>query len=259
MGETEYLLITIVFNLFFLLFMVAIFLYIWQYRRKKKESEQKLIHEKNLHQKELLATQLEMQKKTMQEIGREIHDNIGQKLTLASLYIQQQLYQTKEDTANQSLTSINSIINESLTDLRQLSKSLSDDTIDSNTLAELLELESLKIKNIKNCILSIDDVTLYSNLSYATKSVLVRVTQEFIQNSIKHSECTEIGINLNVENSIMSLTLTDNGKGFNTNATDFKGIGLQNMKKRVAIIGGDYTLSSSNTGTMVSIKLTFTS
>lgn len=254
MGETEYLLITIVFNLFFLLFMVAIFLYIWQYRRKKKESELKLMHEKDLHQKELLATQLEMQKKTMQEIGREIHDNIGQKLTLASLYIQQLLYENKVTTDNQNISSINTIINDSLTDLRQLSKSLSDDTIDNKTLPELLELEVQKIKRIKDCVLTIDNASRYQNLSYATKSVLVRVTQEFIQNAIKHSDCTVIQINLSEENNRMALTLADDGKGFDIQSKDFKGIGLQNMKKRAAIIGGNYTISSSNKGTIVSIK-----
>lgn len=235
--------------------MVAIFLYIWQYRRKKKENDLKLIHEKNLHQKELLATQLEMQKKTMQEIGREIHDNIGQKLTLASLYIQQQLFTDGQNPENQNMVSINGIINDSLSDLRQLSKSLSDDTIDQKTLPELLELEQQKIKNIKDCELTLATSTEYEHLSYATKSVLTRVTQEFIQNSIKHSDCTTITIDLREENSQMVLTLSDNGKGFNANATDFKGIGLQNMKKRVAIIGGDYSISSSNQGTIVSIKL----
>ncbi len=103
MGKTEYLLITIVFNLFFLLFMVTIIMYMWQYKKKKKENELLLAFEKNKHQKELLTSQLEIQKLTMQEIGREIHDNIGQKLTLASLYIQGNLYENKTLEGNENM------------------------------------------------------------------------------------------------------------------------------------------------------------
>ena len=255
MGETEYLLITIVFNLFFLLFMVAIFLYVWQYRRKKKENELKLMYEKDLHQKELLATQLEMQKKTMQEIGREIHDNIGQKLTLASLYLQQQIYENKVATDNQNINAVNDIINDSLIDLRQLSKSLTDDNIENKTLPELLAVEKQKIENIKICHLVFDHPNKYNNLSYAIKSVLVRVTQEFIQNAIKYADCSEIKISLKTEDDVLHFTLSDDGKGFDVQSTEFNGIGLQNMKKRAAIIGGDYTITSSNKGTIVTIKL----
>lgn len=257
MGETEYLLITIVFNLFFLLFMVAIFLYIWQYRRKKKENELQLKYEKDLHQKELLSTQLEMQKKTMQEIGREIHDNVGQKLTLASLYFQQLIYENKVATDNQNVTAINSIINDSLSDLRQLSQSLSDDSIENKTLPELLNLESQKINTIKKCELNVDNLNLYDNQSYAVKSVLVRVTQEFIQNAIKHSDCNLIQINLSKQNELLTLTLVDDGKGFDLQTNKSKGIGLQNMKKRAEIIGGQFFLNSTNNGTSVSIKVPF--
>jgi signal transduction histidine kinase len=255
MGETEYLLITIVFNLFFLLFMVAIFLYIWQYRRKKKENEVKLQYEKDLHQKELLSTQLEMQKKTMQEIGREIHDNIGQKLTLASLYFQQLIYENKVASDNQNVASINSILNDSLADLRLLSKSLSDDTIDNHTLPELLKIECDKINTIKKCSFTIDNQKQYDNQSYAVKSVLVRVTQEFIQNAIKHAECTLLKMDLSSQNNYVTLTLVDDGKGFDIHSVTSNGIGLKNIKKRAEIIGGQCTVKSDAIGTIIKITV----
>ena len=258
MGETEYLLITIVFNLFFLLFMGAIFLYMWQYRRKKKENVLLLQHEKELHQKELFATQLEMQKKTMQEIGREIHDNVGQKLTLASLYIQQLIYDNKIDKETENVTSINSIINESLADLRQLSKSLSDDSIEVHTLPELLKIEVKKISKLKNCQLTIDNDRNYTSLSYHDKSVMLRISQEFIQNSIKHADCNLITLDLICDENSFILTLSDDGKGFDASQVKSNGIGLQNMKKRTEIIGGKFTISSTNSGTSITIKLPLT-
>ena len=92
MGKTEIVITIVVFNLFFILFIVGIVVFIRQYKLKKKEHIGMLTSQTEAHQKELLATQIEIQQQTMQHIGREIHDNIGQKLTLASLYTQQLWY-----------------------------------------------------------------------------------------------------------------------------------------------------------------------
>lgn len=255
MGKTEYLLITIVFNLFFLLFMVAIIMYMWQYRRKKKENDLQFLYEKNVHQKELITTQLEMQKKTMQEIGREIHDNVGQKLTLASLHIQQLIYENKIPNDDESISNINSIINDSLADLRQLSKSLSDDSIDENTLPNLLKIETKKIGKIKECQLIIEKEDDYNFISYQEKSVLLRITQEFIQNAIKHADCTKITVSLTSKNNDFILSLSDNGKGFDSKNLKSEGIGLKNMKKRTDIVGGIFTMDSDTSGTRATIKI----
>lgn len=258
MEQTEYILIVLVFNLFFILFMVAIISYMWQYNRKKKENEVLLQAEKDRHQKELFATQIEMQKRTMQEIGREIHDNVGQKLTLASLYIQQLIYTNKIPAEDESMNNVNSILNDSLNDLRQLSKSLSDDSIENNSLPELLKKEISKINSIIDSQLVIDNEGNYKSVDYHTKSVLIRICQEFIQNSLKYANCSLITITLSYENESIILSLSDNGTGFDINDKKSEGIGLKNMKKRSEIIGGEFSLSSDSNGTKIIIKLPIT-
>jgi len=71
---------------------MGIFIYIRNYRQRKREYLNEIEMKNELHQRELLSTQLEIQQATMQQIGRALHDNIGQKLTLVSLYVQQMLY-----------------------------------------------------------------------------------------------------------------------------------------------------------------------
>lgn len=254
MGKTEYLLITIVFNLFFLLFMVAIIMYMWQYKKKKKENELLLAFEKNKHQKELLTSQLEIQKLTMQEIGREIHDNIGQKLTLASLYIQGNLYENKTLEGNENMQNINTIINESLSDLRQLSKTLTDDSIAKRNIVALLQLECDKVNKIKKCILKHYDGIDKIEISYHLKSMLLRIAQEFIQNSLKHSQCDGIQLHLSHESNYISLKISDDGKGFDVSNQNSLGIGLQNMKKRTQSVGGTFLLESGTSGTQLTLK-----
>ncbi|MCF6132403.1 sensor histidine kinase [Flavobacterium wongokense] len=255
MGKTEYLLITIVFNFLFILFIVAIISYVWQYKRKKREHLFAIQNQQDVHQKELLAIQLEIQEKTMQEIGREIHDNIGQKLTLASLYIQNLLFESKKPENNESIANINTIINDSLADLRQLSKTLTDDAIASKSLVSLLQSECQKIEKLKKCSFTYDNEIQAEEVTYYSKSMFLRIAQEFIQNSLKHAQCKTITINLSHNPGFIVLELSDDGQGFDVKQTNSLGIGLQNMKKRTETIGGQFLLESSSSGTNLTIKL----
>jgi signal transduction histidine kinase len=258
MGKTEYLLITIVFNFLFILFIVAIISYVWQYKRKKREHVFAIQSQQDVHQKELLSIQLEMQQKTMQEIGREIHDNIGQKLTLASLYIQNLLYENTKKENSENIESISNIINDSLADLRQLSKTLTDDTIATKSLVSLLQSECQKIGTLKKCNFTYDSAIQSGEVTYHTKSMLLRITQEFIQNSLKHAECKSIKLNLKQTTGFIIIELSDDGRGFDTAKTNSLGIGLQNMKKRTQAIGGQFDLKSNDSGTSLTIKLPLT-
>lgn len=255
MGKTEYLLITIVFNFLFILFIVAIISYVWQYKKKKSEHKFAMQNQQDLHHKELLAMQLEMQEKTMQEIGREIHDNIGQKLTLASLYIQNLIYERKKKENTESIENINTIINDSLSDLRQLSKTLTDNSIATKSLVSLLQTECEKVSKLKKCWFTYDSSIQSTEVTYHAKSMLLRIAQEFIQNSLKHAECESIKLNMSQNESYILMELSDDGKGFDVNKTNSLGIGLQNMKQRTENIGGQFLLESGNSGTFLNIKL----
>lgn len=258
MGKTEYLLITIVFNFLFLLFIVAIISYVWQYKKRKSEHKFAIQNQEDIHHKELLAIQLEMQQKTMQEIGREIHDNIGQKLTLASLYIQNLIYESKKKEGNESIESINTIINDSLADLRQLSKTLTDDTIATKPLISLLKSECQKVSKLKKCWFTYDSEVQTTEVTYHLKSMLVRIAQEFIQNSLKHAQCQSIKLNLKQDHKFIVMELSDDGHGFDVSKINTLGIGLQNMRKRTETIGGKFKLESDSSGTNLTIKLPLT-
>ena len=213
-----------------------------------------LVNQSVLHQKEILATQIEMQQQTMQHIGREIHDNIGQKLTLASLYTQQLAFENKAPQINDNIENISKIINQSLTDLRLLSKSLTDNEIQEKTIYQLIKAEKLKIENLKICKISLKANDKNLDLDYQQKTILLRIVQEFIQNSVKHAICKNINIELKTYQNNTELEIKDDGKGFDVNKK-YTGIGLLNMKKRTEMINGVFNLKSDNSGTHLSIIL----
>ncbi len=252
MGETELLITIILYNLFFILFIISVLVYIKRYKERKNEYLKELQHTNEEHQKEILKTQLEIQQSTMAEIGRELHDNIGQKLTLASLYSQQLIFENKAPQINNKIEEVTHIIDESIEVLRGLSKSLTDDRISKKNIIELIEEEVKKINKLKKCnVIFLTNFTLL-DLKFIQKSVLLRIVQESIQNSLKHSQCTEIIIELNQTNNDIELSIKDNGKGFDTQNSQFEGIGLQNMRKRIEMLNGTFNMvSAPNKGTRI--------
>ncbi|MDR6923222.1 MULTISPECIES: sensor histidine kinase [Chryseobacterium] len=257
MGKTELIITIILFNIFFVLFVVAVIIYIRKYKQRKREYINEIEIKNEIHKRELLATQLEIQQATMQQIGRELHDNIGQKLTLVSLYTQQLLYENKVPEVSERIDQVSQIINQSLQDLRSLSKTLTDDNITQKEIVTLIQEEVDNTNAFQRCHITFEHNFEQLDLGFVHKNVLLRITQEFIQNSIKHANCKNIFINLNTsENILWELNLRDDGIGFDSTKTTSNGIGLTNMKNRAAIIGAEFKFESQeNIGTSLNIIL----
>ena len=85
----------------------------------------------------------------------------------------------------------------------------------------------------------------YSEISGELQLNLYRILQEQLQNIVKHSEASQINVQLRyADNKHLHLMIDDNGKGFDTNKTS-KGIGLQNIKNRAETFSGDYILKTA--------------
>lgn len=256
MGKTELFLTLFLFNIFFVMFVVAVMIYIRKYKQRKVEYLSEIQIKNEIHQKELLATQLEIQQATMQQIGRELHDNIGQKLTLVSLYTQQMLYENKVPEVSDRIDQVSQIINQSLQDLRSLSKTLTDDNISQKEIITLIQEEVDNTNAFKKCEVFFEHNFEQLELEFVHKNVLLRIIQEFIQNSIKHSQCKNIFIELNTsEENLWELSVKDDGVGFDSSKKLSNGIGLTNMKNRAKIIGADFIFESKiNGGTQLNIR-----
>lgn len=238
------------------MFVVAVMIYIRKYKQRKVEYLSEIQIKNEIHQKELLATQLEIQQATMQQIGRELHDNIGQKLTLVSLYTQQMLYENKVPEVSDRIDQVSQIINQSLQDLRSLSKTLTDDNISQKEIITLIQEEVDNTNAFKKCEVFFEHNFEQLELEFVHKNVLLRIIQEFIQNSIKHSQCKNIFIELNTsKENLWELSIKDDGVGFDSSKKLSNGIGLTNMKNRAKIIGADFSFESKiNGGTQLNIR-----
>jgi signal transduction histidine kinase len=208
------------------------------------------------HEVQLYTTKIEIQQQTMENIGKEIHDNIGQKLTLASLYTQQLSHENEVLALKENIDSISRLIDESLAEMRELSKSLTANTIEKNIIYQLIEEECDRIRKLKLCTVKLISKHKDIALKYELKAILIRIIQEFFQNSIKHSECKNLTLLLNATEKNVELVLVDDGKGFDSTKIYTNGIGLKNMKKRTEMLNGIFSLESKiNVGTKITVTI----
>lgn len=238
-----------------LLFAVGLIALILQYRRRKMEYTLEKDKLDKFHREELLKAQVDMQLQTMKDIGREIHDNVGQRLTLASIYTSQLAQINSNPDLQKKLKSIGNIINESLSELRSLSKSITNEKLDSSELIHTFEQECDRVRALNTCKVLFNTPVASFQITAIHRIFLQRIVQEFFQNSLKHSGCTEISILLTCMKDVLQMDLIDNGKGFNINQIP-DGIGLGNIKARADLLNATYLLASeSGKGVHMQIKL----
>ena len=191
----------------------------------------------------------------MQDIGREIHDNIGQKLTLAAIYANKMVYENKFPEQNEQITTVGVMLNESIDELRSLSKNLTDANAEIAELKVLIENECKRVSDLNVCRLAYSFNETDYSISNTTKNFIVRIIQEFLQNSLKHASCKNITLDFMHDHTGLHIKIQDDGIGFSMDnykeRTD-KGIGLTNMKKRAELIAAEFSFSSTvNQGTQL--------
>ncbi len=200
------------------------------------------------HFREMLFTKLEIQQHTMRDIGREIHDNVGQRLTLAAMYTYQLEYEQKETATGERVSAIGKIIDESLEELRNLSKSLTNAHAEKWELKELVDNECNRVNALNICTVQSRFNTDNIILSPTIKAFIHRIIQEFLQNSLKHSRCRHITFTFDKGSSGLAIVLQDDGTGFDLTGyseNSAKGIGLSNMRKRAEFLNIDFGLQSA--------------
>ena len=151
MGKTEIINFIVLSSLISVVFIAGIFIFIFQYHKRKliHEKEKALINE--LHIRDILHTKLEIQLQTMEDIGREIHDNVGQKLTLASIYVHQLAFEHQAAAFSERLTTVGNIVDESLRELRGLSRNLTNSDTEIGELKNLIQYECDRINALDIC------------------------------------------------------------------------------------------------------------
>jgi signal transduction histidine kinase len=246
-----------------LLFIVAIGIIVLVLIYQKKQvhylSEKKQL--KADYEKQILESRLEIQEQTMKSISQEVHDNVGQVLSVAKLNLNMINANGPAPVIQEKLNDISELMRKAIQDLRDLSKSLHSDVIAEKGLLKAIEneLEILKKTGAYTIALSIEGN--YYHLPEQKELILFRMFQEAINNIIKHAKASVMDVLIAFHPQQLILRILDNGQGFDLAAIDTsKGLGLRNIINRSQLIGAFYFINSHpGTGTEIKITLPVTS
>jgi len=221
-----------------------------------------MVHQKmkNHYEREMLRIKLEVQDQTLAYICREIHDNIGQSISLAKLHLNT-IKPEKGSKAEEKINHVVELLGKSLDDLRELTLSLTIEEIEGEGLANAIERQVIQLRKTDRFSVHFEVIGSYDFLDGQKDIIVVRILQESINNIIRHAHATAINILLEYGSNALSLQIKDNGVGFDTALIDdplqiTKGRGMFNMRDRARLIGADFTITSDkNSGTTVNIKV----
>lgn len=238
-----------------LLFIILSVFIIYFFRSNTINIKKSVIEKERLKfefQQQLLQTQLEIQEQTLKTISEEIHDNVGQVLSLAKLNLN-----TFENNPEKKLADTKELISKAINDLRDLSRSMHGDRIAELGLQQSLADELQILQNSGEFETHVNISGQHYKLSPQQEMVIFRIVQEALNNAIKHAKAKNISLHINYQLQLFTLTVEDDGTGFDTIAMqNKKGIGLKSMQNRAQLIGATCTLQSSDKkGTAITIEL----
>lgn len=229
------------------------------YETKLEETTQKLRALTNYQQK--------VREEERLHISREIHDQLGQDLTVLKMDLSmlvKNIVKQKDESKNKYLNSITEelkkitpYIDDIINKVRKIATELRPDILDKLGLLEAIEWhagEFEKRSNIK-CITEVGDEEI--NLNPEKAISVFRIFQETLTNTARHSGATAVKIKTDIQHGWMILTINDNGRGItNEEIEKSTSLGILGMKERVLLLGGIWDIKGSKeNGTTVEIKV----
>lgn len=227
------------------LILVAIFIvsFMLLYTKKHNRHLMEKQEMRSQFQQELLRTQMEIQEQTFKTISQEIHDNIGQMLSLAKMNLSK--FEMDPGHSEEAVLNAKGLVSKAVSDLRDLSKTLNADTISTIGLLKSIELELQLVEKTTGIKTTIEVDGHPQPIESQKELIAFRIVQESLHNSIKHASPTQLNVRANFEDSILQLSIFDDGTGFNYTGNYHDGSGLRNMQSRSKLIDAQWGLQSS--------------
>lgn len=210
---------------------------------EKKKLEQQLLQEKEQKHKAISQAGIVAQETERSNISRELHDNVNQLLMSAKLFME--AAKTEPEKAEENIEKAISYQLMAVEEIRKLSRSLNTSLVKVIGLSRSIDDIVINLKAFQQIETEfIYDQQLDKHLSEDQKLMIFRIVQEQTNNIVKYANAKHVKILLEESHNSVYLTISDDGKGFDTSVQS-KGIGFINIYNRVDAFGGEAEIISS--------------
>jgi two-component system NarL family sensor kinase len=227
-------------------------------------SESRVAHSKL---KALAQRVVRSQEDERARLSRDLHDGISQLLVSIKLQVESGIAKLMSasstnvpDPARASFERAATQLNDVLGEVRRISHDLRPALLDDLGLTAALAHLTHEFSEITSIQDEFKSTGVTDNLSDVNNTVLFRIAQEALTNVKRHAAATAVKVNLSGNAKAVTLTVADNGKGFDIASVaqnPKRGIGLRNMHERLEAVGGTLELLSSAAGTRVIATITY--
>ncbi len=207
-------------------------------QRKAIEEE---LHTERLRQ---MRSVIDGQEQERQRLSRELHDGLGQTLVAIKLKLESI---PLEEVGNQRKTveSVKQMFNQTIEETRRMSNNLMPAALTEFSLAVVLRNLCMEIESNSGISVSLVIGVLPESFNQLLKTYIYRISQEALNNIVKHSGASRAVISIFSDISKLYLHIEDNGVGFDSTKGYESGNGLYNMKERAILLGGKFEVITS--------------
>jgi len=205
----------------------------------------RLNRQRQLLNKRILTAVLRTEEKSRSRFSKELHDGLGPLLSSAKMSLSALAGERREEERGEIIANTTYVIDEAIRSLREISNNLSPHVLNDFGLAR-------GVQNFVNKTVAIHPLRIRFTTNLRTERfdtdievILYRVICELINNSLKHSGCSQINLSLALRSAVLTLDYSDDGRGFNPQAMMDCGMGLSNISSRINSLGGTFDISSA--------------
>ena len=236
-----------------LLFAIISLLYRHRLSVQKRKTAEQHVHRLQ-QEKQLVATQALLDGETAERsrLARDLHDGLGGMLSVVKLNLKDVKTHSQEDDrpGMARLDRAMEMLDSTISELRRVAHHMMPESLIRYGLRVSLE-DFCRVIPGANFQYYGEDTRLDGRLEV----LIYRCAYELVNNAVKHAEASAINMQLMIDSGIVSLTVQDNGVGFDPRSVGY-GSGLENIRKRISIYNGKLTLvASPGAGTEVTIEI----
>jgi len=212
----------------------------------------------------LSAQHLTIQESERRRIAADLHDGLGQTLSLVKLSIEEAARSVSAGVSGKVAATLERLaptVKSALAELRRISMNLRPSTLDDLGILATLSWYFREFEAAcPNMKLERDVSVTEADIPDLLKITIFRIVQEATSNALKHARADRVTVCLRNAGGLLELSIEDDGQGFDTamvaSSRDFShGLGLQSMKERAELSGGDYEFTSApGEGTSIRVR-----
>ncbi len=256
---SEETILTILVSTILLLFFVCLLTYFFFRQQKKRFQHQREVLElRDSFNQTILQSKLEIQNRTLDHIAKELHANFSHLVSLININLSAILAKSSGE-VTEHIVETKLLAKQLMGDLKELSVSLNSDFLMKAGFNKSLRNELQRLIKTGLYEVTFEQLGAPFRLPSGQEIVLFRLCQEVLNNIVRHSGAKKIEVKLHYDQSSLSLTIIDNGRGFDVLEVKDRSVksdstGLLNIAGRAKLINADFNITSTiGIGTQVTL------